>query len=176
MNETARPLGGRLPLADPAALAPAQRELYDQLISSWVVFTDKLGIRSTTRDGRLIGPFNALLLHPEVTAKLLEFQAAESANTGLTPTVREVVIIVLGSVYGADYELYAHEIVGRAVGLAEDQVAALVGGDIRRTSASTRSSRHGSRARWRRVTTSTRSCTGRRSRPSGRRACSTSPR
>ncbi|MEY9886542.1 4-carboxymuconolactone decarboxylase [Catenulispora sp. MAP5-51] len=130
MNETARSLGGRLPLTDPAALAPAQRELYDQLISSWVVFTDKLGIQSTTQDGRLIGPFNALLLHPEVTAKLLEFQAAESANTGLTPTVREVVIIVLGSVYGADYELYAHEIVGRAVGLADDQVAALVGGDI----------------------------------------------
>jgi 4-carboxymuconolactone decarboxylase len=38
MNESARPLGGRLPLADPATLTPAQRELYDQLIGSWVVF------------------------------------------------------------------------------------------------------------------------------------------
>ena len=130
MNESARPLGGRLPLADPAALAPAQRELYDQLIGSWVVFTDKLGIRSTTDDGRLIGPFNALLLHPEVTAKLLEFQAAESANTGLSPSVREVVIIVLGFVYGADYELYAHRIVARTAGLADDHVAALAAGDI----------------------------------------------
>jgi hypothetical protein len=35
MNESARPLGGRLPLADPATLTPAQRELYDQLIGSW---------------------------------------------------------------------------------------------------------------------------------------------
>ena len=130
MNESARPLGGRLPLADPATLAPAQRELYDRLIGSWVVFTDKLGIRSTTEDGRLIGPFNALLLHPEVTAKLLEFQAAESTNTSLSPSVREVVIIMLGVVYGADYELYAHKTVGRAVGLAEDHVAALCDGEI----------------------------------------------
>ncbi|MEY9932236.1 4-carboxymuconolactone decarboxylase [Catenulispora sp. GP43] len=130
MTESTRPLGGRLPLADPAALAPAQRELYDQLIGTWVAFTDKLGIRSTTEDGRLIGPFNALLLHPEVTAKLLEFQAAESANTGLSPSVREVVIIVLGFVYAADYELYAHKIVARTAGLADDHVVALAGGDI----------------------------------------------
>lgn len=116
------PLGGRLPLADPATLTPAQRELYDQLIGSWVVFTDKLGIRSTTEDGCLIGPFNALLLHPEVTAKLLEFQVAESANTSLSLGVREVVIIVLGAVYGADYELYAHKSVARTAGLADDHV------------------------------------------------------
>jgi 4-carboxymuconolactone decarboxylase len=130
MNEPARPLGGRLPLADPATLTAAQRELYDQLIGSWVVFTDKLDIRSMTEDGRLIGPFNALLLHPEVSAKLLEFQAAESANTSLSPGVREVVIIVLGSVYRADYELYAHGSVARTAGLADDHVAALSGGDI----------------------------------------------
>ena len=130
MNPSARPLGGRLPLADPATLTPAQRELYDQLIGSWVVFTDKLGIRSTTEDGRLIGPFNALLLHPDVTAKLLEFQVAESTNTGLSPSVREVVIIVLGAVYRADYELYAHTSVARTAGLADEHVAALAAGDI----------------------------------------------
>jgi 4-carboxymuconolactone decarboxylase len=130
MNESGRPLGGRLPLAGPATLTPAQRELYDELIGSWVVFTDKLGIRSMTEDGCLIGPFNALLLHPEVTAKLLEFQAAESANTSLSPSVREVVIIVLGAVYGADYELYAHTSVARTTGLADDHVVALCGGKI----------------------------------------------
>jgi 4-carboxymuconolactone decarboxylase len=130
MTESARPLGGRLPLADPATLTAAQRGLYDQLISSWVVFTDRLGIRSTTEDGRLIGPFNPLLLHPEVAAKLLEFQAAESANTSLSPGVREVVIIMLGAVYGADYELYAHRLVAPTTGLADEQVLALSGGNI----------------------------------------------
>ncbi len=128
--EFADSLGGRLPLADPATLAPAQRELYDQLIGTWVAFTDKLGIRSTTEDGRLIGPFNALLLHPEVTAKLLEYQGAESANTSLSPSVREVVIIVLGAVYRADYELYAHKIVARTVGLTDDHALALAAGEV----------------------------------------------
>jgi 4-carboxymuconolactone decarboxylase len=130
MNESARPLGGRLPLADPATLSPSQRELYDQLLASWVVFTDKLGGRATTEDGRLIGPFNALLLHPEVAAKLLEFQVAESANSSLSPGVREVVIIMLGAVYGADYELYAHKLVAPTTGLADDVVLALCGGTI----------------------------------------------
>ncbi|WP_042397386.1 carboxymuconolactone decarboxylase family protein [Streptacidiphilus carbonis] len=130
MSESGRRLGGRLPLADPSTLTPAQRELYDQLIGSWVAFTDKLGIRSTTEDGRLIGPFNALLLHPEVTAKLLEFQVAESTHTSLSPSVREAVIIVLGAVYDADYELYAHRSVARTTGLADDHVVALSGGGI----------------------------------------------
>jgi 4-carboxymuconolactone decarboxylase len=128
MNESA--LGGRLPLADPATLAPAQRELYDQLIATWVVFSDKLGGQSTTQDGRLIGPFNALLLHPEVAAKLMEFQVAESANSSLSPGVREVVIIMLGAVYGADYELYAHKLVGPTAGLSHDDVLALCQGNI----------------------------------------------
>jgi 4-carboxymuconolactone decarboxylase len=144
MNEPARPLGGRLPLADPATLTPTQRELYDKLIGSWVVFTDKLGIRSTTEDGRLIGPFNALLLHPEVTAKLLEFQVAESSNTGLSPSVREVVIIVLGSVYGADYELYAHTSVARTADWPTTMSWPSAAETSRKAWASTRSSLHGS--------------------------------
>jgi 4-carboxymuconolactone decarboxylase len=92
-------------------------------------------------------------LHPEVTAKLLGFQAAESTSTGLSPSVREVVIIVLGAVYGADYELYAHMSVARTAGLADDHVVALSGETSRMAWASTRSSLPGSPRRWRRVTT-----------------------
>lgn len=130
MTDSGRPLGGRLPLADPATLTPAQRELYDRLIGSWVVFIDKLGLQSMTGDGSLIGPFNPLLLHPEVAAKVLDFEAAESANSSLTRSVREVVIIMLGAAYGADYELYAHTSVARTTGLADDHVLALTRGDI----------------------------------------------
>jgi 4-carboxymuconolactone decarboxylase len=41
-----------------------------------------------------------------------------------------MVIIVLGSVYRADYELYAHKSVAPTAGLADDQVLALSGGNI----------------------------------------------
>src|ERR1700732_2522955 len=99
MTKPSQSLGGRLPLADRATLTSAQRDLFEALKATWVVYADELGVQATTEDGRLIGPFNAFLLHPEVTAKLSDFQVAESGNTSLSPSVREVVIIVLGSVH-----------------------------------------------------------------------------
>jgi 4-carboxymuconolactone decarboxylase len=123
-------LGGRLPLADPANLTTAQRELFGVLQATWVAYANKLGVQATTEDGRLIGPFNAFLLHPEVTAKLSEFQAAEAAHTTLPPRVREVVIIVVGAVWRADYELYAQINVARKTGLSNNAIAILTDGGI----------------------------------------------
>lgn len=123
-------LGGRLPLLDPATLTSAQQDLYNQLTATWVAYADQLGVVAMTEDGRLIGPFNAFLLHPEVTAKLWEFQTAESAQTTLPPRVREVVIIVMGAVWHADYELYAQVQVGRKAGLPDDVITALASGSI----------------------------------------------
>ena len=50
------------------------------------------GIQVTTEDGRLIGPFNSYLPHPEVATGLSEFKAAEATHTTLSERVREVVI------------------------------------------------------------------------------------
>jgi 4-carboxymuconolactone decarboxylase len=122
--------GGRLPLADPATLTSAQRDLFEALKKTWVVFANALGVQATTEDGRLIGPFNAFLLHPEVTAKLSEFQAAEAAHTTLPPRGREVVIIAVGAVWGADYELYAQINVARKAGLSDDAITTLANGGI----------------------------------------------
>jgi 4-carboxymuconolactone decarboxylase len=123
-------LGGRLPLADPATLTSAQHDLFETLKATWVMYAEKLGVQATTKDGRLIGPFNAFLLHPEVTAKLSEFQVAEAANTTLSPRVREVVIIVVGAVWRADYELYAQINVARKAGLSDDAITVLANGGI----------------------------------------------
>ena len=123
-------LGGRLPLADPATLTSAQHDLFETLKATWVMYAEKLGVQATTKDGRLIGPFNAFLLHPEVTAKLSEFQVAEAANTTLSPRVREVVIIVVGAVWRADYELYAQINVARKAGLSDEAITVLANGGI----------------------------------------------
>jgi 4-carboxymuconolactone decarboxylase len=130
MTKSDQSLGGRLPLLDSATLTSAQRDLYEQLMATWVAYANELGVQATTDDGRLIGPFNAFLLHPEVTAKLSEFQAAEAANTTLPPRVREVVIIVIGAVWGADYELHAQIQVGHKAGLSDDAIATLANGGI----------------------------------------------
>jgi 4-carboxymuconolactone decarboxylase len=130
MTKPSQTLGGRLPLADPATLSSAQRELFDTLTKTWVAYANKLGVQATTEDGRLIGPFNAFLLHPELTAKLSEFQTAEATHTTLSPRVREVVIIVVGAVWRTDYELYAQINVARKAGLSNHAITTLANGDI----------------------------------------------
>jgi len=130
MTNPSQNLGGRLPLADPATLTSAQRDLYDKLMSTWVAYANKLGVQATTEDGRLIGPFNAFLLHPEITAKLSEFQATEATDTTLAPRVREVLIIVVGATWRADYELYAQGPVGRKAGLSDPAITTLINGGI----------------------------------------------
>ncbi|MBB2169217.1 carboxymuconolactone decarboxylase family protein [Gluconacetobacter aggeris] len=130
MTKSEQGLGGRLPLPETATLNSAQRALYDSLQKSWVVFADKIGVKATTEDGRLIGPFNFFLLHPEVTKTLWDFQSTEESNTTLPKRVREVVIITVGAVWGADYELYARGHVAREAGLSQEALATIAAGGI----------------------------------------------
>lgn len=130
MDQPDQHLGGRLPLADPATFSPGQRALFDTLNATWVRYANGLGVQATTPDGRLIGPFNAFLLHPEVTVKLSEFQSAEAANSTLPPRVREAIVIAVGAIWQADYELYAQMTVGRKAGLSDTAIATLAIGGI----------------------------------------------
>jgi 4-carboxymuconolactone decarboxylase len=130
MTKPSQTLGGRLPLADPATLTGAQRDLFEALKAAWEPLSNKAGIQMATADGRLIGPYNTFLLHPEVAAKFSEFQAAEATYTTLSPRVREVVIVAVGAVWGADYELYAHTTLARNAGLSEHAVTTLANGGI----------------------------------------------
>ncbi|MBV8520732.1 MAG: carboxymuconolactone decarboxylase family protein [Acetobacteraceae bacterium] len=123
-------LGGRLPLFEPTHLTEAQRALFDRLKATWITYADKTGVQATTEDGRLIGPFNPFLLHPEVTEKLSAFQVAEAANTTLPPRAREVVVIITGAIWQADYELYAQLNVAKKTGLSTTAIAALATGEI----------------------------------------------
>ena len=130
MTKPSQTLGGRLPLADPATLTGAQRDLFEALKATWEPLSNKAGVQMTTADGRLIGPYNTFLLHPEVAAKFSEFQAAEATYTTLSRRVREVVIVAVGAVWGANYELYAHTTLARNAGLSEHAVTTLANGGI----------------------------------------------
>jgi 4-carboxymuconolactone decarboxylase len=130
MTKPRKTLGGRLPLADPAALTGAQRELFDTVNATQVPWANEAGFPATTADGRLIGPYNSFLLYTEVAAKILEFSAAERAHTTLSQREHEIVIIAVGAVWGADYELYAHTALARNAGLSEIAVTTLVNGGI----------------------------------------------
>jgi 4-carboxymuconolactone decarboxylase len=129
MTATQQNLGGRLPLANPEILTAEQRQLFNTVLQTRVPWAEAAGFQVTTADGRLIGPFNAFLLQPEVAAKFLEFRTTATDHTTLSEREREIVTIAVGAVWGAEYELYAHTALARHAGLSDDDVATLLVGD-----------------------------------------------
>ena len=121
-------LGGRLPLLDPAKLSETQREVYNLANSTMVPWAEAAHFQSKTADGRLIGPFNPVLFAPEMASCFADLQAAEARYTPLSERVRQVVILAVGAVWKADYELYAHSAVARKAGLSEAAIRSLASG------------------------------------------------
>lgn len=67
-----------------------------------------------------------MLYSPLVGLASLNLTAAESESTALSEKAREVVILSVGAVWKAPYELYAHIAVARTVGLDQPTIDALV--------------------------------------------------
>lgn len=130
MTTESNPLGGRLPLLNPAALSADQRRLYDRVVQTQVPWADAAGFQSRTADGRLIGPFNPLLYSPAVAEGMFAMREAEAKHTSLTERVRQVVILTVGAVWASAYELYAHEAVARKAGLSEEAARSLAAGGL----------------------------------------------
>jgi 4-carboxymuconolactone decarboxylase len=86
--------------------------------------------QSIAEDGRFIGPFNPALLNPAIAAPFLDLQFAEQLHTSLSERVREVVILTVGAVWHADYELYAHLAVARKAGLSDQVARTIVAGGL----------------------------------------------
>jgi 4-carboxymuconolactone decarboxylase len=128
VSATGHGLGGRLPLADPDALNGTQRVLFDRIAATAVPWAQRSGFAASTADGRLVGPFNPSLLSPEIAAQFLKLQVAEERYTSLDERMRQVVILTVGAVWRAPYELYAHSAVAHHSGLAGSIVAELVAG------------------------------------------------
>lgn len=123
-------LGGRLPLVDADTLDAPQRVLFDYLRRRVVPWADAAGFRSTTADGKFIGPFNAALRSPTVAGAFLQLQASEERHTSLSDRVRQVVILAVGAVWAADYEIYAHSAVARHCGIPDDAIRRLAAGTL----------------------------------------------
>jgi len=118
----------RLPLLTPSELDPTQKQVYDKMVQEQVPWATKSGFTAATPDGKLLGPFNALLYGPEVGQSYLDYFTAEKKNTTLSERVHEIVILAVGAAWNSPYELYAHAAVGKSVGLPEEVVQALAAG------------------------------------------------
>jgi 4-carboxymuconolactone decarboxylase len=130
MSANDRNLGGRLPLYERAALNPAQKDVFDWVTATVAPWAEGAGFQARTEAGQLTGPFNPALLTPALSSAFFELQLAEQKHTSLSERCREVVILTVGAVWQAPYELYAHCAVGRQVGLPDQAVRILADGGL----------------------------------------------
>ncbi|MDH2443180.1 carboxymuconolactone decarboxylase family protein [Amnibacterium sp. CER49] len=120
---------GRIPRLRPDELDPAQRALHDA-VASGPRASGPQHFALTDADGGLLGPFNALLLSPELGGALQAVGAAVRFAADLTPRVREAAILLVAAAEDCAFERHAHEAVGRASGLTDAELAALRAGDL----------------------------------------------
>src|ERR1700694_5315596 len=112
----------RLPLVSPEALTPDQRPLYDRLVTQIGPWAKSLGFESVTEDGLLLGPFNALLYTPQITAANLDYFDAERMGSSLSATVREAIIVSVAFHFGAKYEEYIHTRIASRLGVDVEKI------------------------------------------------------
>jgi len=120
--------GARIRKLPPAALDKEQRSLYDAITGGRRAQGREL-FRLVDDEGRLEGPFNAFLLQPRLGLALQALGSSVRYETGLDNRCREIAILVVAAHWRSDFERYAHEAVGRASGLDDDELAALRTGD-----------------------------------------------
>ncbi|WP_406481275.1 carboxymuconolactone decarboxylase family protein [Streptomyces sp. NBC_01615] len=80
--------------------------------------------------GCLRGPFNAMLLSPPVGLRVQAVGAAVRYHSVLSDRVRELAILAVAAHWGSDFEREAHEAVGRACGLTDEEMAAVRAGGL----------------------------------------------
>lgn len=120
-------LGGRLPLIFPADLDEAQKAVYEGLLRTVMPEAEHDGFVARLDDGRFIGPFNALLRSPAIAQGLGRW-VAPIAGAGLSEEVRQLVILAVGAVWNAEYEIAAHVSAARVAGIAQTAVEAVLAG------------------------------------------------
>ncbi|MGD0705392.1 MAG: carboxymuconolactone decarboxylase family protein [Trebonia sp.] len=73
---------------------------------------------------------NPALLNPGIGSSFLALQAAEEKYTSLDQRTRQVIILTVGAVWQAAYELFAHSAVARHAGLRDEAISALCRGEL----------------------------------------------
>lgn len=116
--------GARIGKLDPASLDDEQRSLYHAIAGGRRAQGPQL-FRLTDERGRLEGPFNAFLLQPRLGAVLAQVGSSVRYDTSLDDRCREIAILLVAAHWRSDFEWYAHEAVGRSVGLSDAELAAV---------------------------------------------------
>lgn len=119
----------RLEPVPPTEMDPAQTALYAS-ITSGPRAQGPQHFDLTREDGALLGPFNALLLSPDLGATLQEVGAAIRYRSALSARTREIAVLTVAAHWDCAFERMAHESVGLAVGLTLDEMSRIRSGVV----------------------------------------------
>jgi 4-carboxymuconolactone decarboxylase len=114
----------RLAPLTPDALDEDQRRLYQEIASGPRASGARPG-DLVERSGALAGPFNAMLLRPALGSALQALGAAIRYRGALGGRARELAILAVAACWQSEFEWQAHEGAGRALGLREEELAAI---------------------------------------------------
>ena len=114
----------RLDQLTKAELSAEQDALYDALIGGLLGGTRSAAV-ITDDQGYVQGPFTVMLHHPTVGHPVQDLGAVLRFRGSLSDRARELVILVVAAHWRSDFEWWAHERIGRNVGLTDSEIDAL---------------------------------------------------
>jgi 4-carboxymuconolactone decarboxylase len=123
----------RLAHLRPDELTAEQQQLYDTINrgprrAAHPGLVSPVGI--VDDEGRLQGPFNAMLFHPVVGMALQELGRVLRFSGQLPPRAREIAILIVATSERSDFEWAAHAAIGAHLGLSAEEIAALARADV----------------------------------------------
>jgi 4-carboxymuconolactone decarboxylase len=114
----------RLDQLTKAQLTAEQDALYNALIGGLLGGTRSAAV-ITDDQGNVQGPFTVMLHHPTVGHPVQDLGAVLRFRGSLSDRARELVILVVAAHWQSDFEWWAHERIGRNVGLTDAEIDAL---------------------------------------------------
>jgi 4-carboxymuconolactone decarboxylase len=112
----------------PADLTDQQRDLYQRIAGG--PRAEESAFPLTDEDGALNGPFDAMLLAPVIGDALQSVGSALRFGGRLSDRAREIAILLVAHHYASRFEIFAHEAVGRRIGLSENELTDLAVGRV----------------------------------------------
>ena len=116
---------GRLPWPGPDELGPAARRVYEAIVSGpRAAHGDASGVVDAS--GRLLGPFNAMVLASPGTGDALQRLGTEIRyGSALSDRVRELAVLTVAAERSSRFEWFAHAQPATAAGLTDDMLEAV---------------------------------------------------
>ncbi len=124
MPEQPAPTSRRLQALRPDQLDDEQRDVYEAITGGPRACGPRY-FPLTDEEGRLHGPFDAMLRSARVGRALQDLGSALRYSTDMPARLREIVILAVASEEDSAFERYAHEAVGRGIGLTEEELEAI---------------------------------------------------